>query len=386
MIAKLIVVHASTGRTDKIEAELSKLDDDSIFLLWDAFKIVIVNQNLTTPANKFVKANSRNSKNSKDKTMGISRKTVYIGEFLPWLKMLQQIDPGELDDLHGDKPKYSTKGVGKFTGVQLNFEENTSKVDLDSAQDWVDADFTTADEDDLESKIIQRLTKVFDKKLAPLLKLAERVEKLEANYRALRDNYGSIKTKMSIEYQEKLQKLDVKHIEKKQEEIDAELEKLKSTRKEFDKDFNDAMQSTRDKKKFKKSPASVTNSGRFHVWGRNDGDTGVPKIPRVFNFAASKIPNTEQYTTDWLKEQQQKIFDRRNIQAKVIQVEQIKAKFLNARTKTFRVLIRTEDMEVTTDSFLETKMWIGGLSISKYRRPRALTEDLVASPSGGLEQ
>ena len=171
----------------------------------------------------------------------------------------------------------------------------------------------------------------------------------------------------------------------KQEEIELELTTLRSARKEFEKDFNDAMQSTRDKKKSRKPSASAAQPSRFHVWGRNSADTGLPTIPRVFNFAVSKIPNTADYSTEWFKDYQQKIFDRRDLQATIIDVQKIKSSFSGARTKTFKVLIKTVDMEVTVEKFFDYKMWVGGVYVSKYKRPRDMRLDPEAGSEAGLE-
>ena len=68
----------------------------------------------------------------------------------------------------------------------------------------------------------------------------------------LRMHFNSTKTQMDFDFDSKLQKLDVKNIVETQDQIVSELNTLKAARKEFEQDFNNAMQSSRDKKKSKK--------------------------------------------------------------------------------------------------------------------------------------
>ena len=384
LVHKLIEVFPEK-REAGITPELLKLNHDSVFLMWDAFKIVLVDQKLADQNDKFVKANSKNGRKSK-LGIAISRETVYVGECVEWLNKMMTFDAGLLDDMHGDRPKYSNKELeGGFLPVQMNFGSGNNNVDLnpDSVQDdWVDDDESDDISDSLEDriaeKVVKRLTAVIDSKLKPFSKLFDRVKKLEQDFEGIRKHVSKHKTDLENNVNKKLQQLDVANIVAKQEEIDQQLEKLKKARE----DFNDAIK-MKDNVKSKKPPASAASPNRFHVWGRNSADSGAPAIPRFFNFAVSKIPNKDDYSTDWFKENQQKIFDRRNLKATIIEVEQIKATFPNARTKTFKVLVMTEDMEVSIENFLEQRLWTFGLSISKYKRPRLPRPDLVASH--GLE-
>ena len=387
LVNKLIEIFPEK-REAGITPELEKLNHDSVFLMWDAFKIVIVDQKLASTSHKFVKANSKHGRSSKQ-GIGISRETVYIGECLEWLNKMRTFDAGLLDDVHGDKPKYSNKELeGGFLPVQMNFGDgkNDENLGSDSTQDWVDeSDDDTADqslEDRIAEKVVKRLTAVIDSKLKPFSKLFDRVKKLEDDFEGIRNHVSNHKTELEKNVNKKLQQLDVANIVAKQEEIDQQLEKLRKAKDEFDLNLND-VNKLKDKVRSKKSSTSTTNPSRFHVWGRNTADSGAPAIPRVFNFAVSKIPNKDDYSTAWFKENQQKIFDRRNLKANIIEVEQIKATFPNARTKTFKVLVMTEDMEVNIENFLEQRLWTGGLSISKYKKPRFPRPDLVAS--NGLE-
>ena len=85
----------------------------------------------------------------------------------------------------------------------------------------------------------------------------------------------------------------------------------------------------------------------------------------------SKIPNKTEYSTDWLKTSEQRLFREFNLQATIIGVEQMKASFSGARTKSFKILVMTEDREVTIQQFLNPKLWVSGVSISKFRRPKS---------------
>ena len=388
LVNKLIEVFP-VKREAGVTAELLKLNHDSIFLMWDAFKIVLVDQELLTKNDKFVKANSRHGR-SNTKGLAISRETVYVGECVEWLNKMRTFDAGLLDDMHGDRPKYSTKEVGDgFVGVQMSFGGGSNTDDLGTAQDeddWADESDDDISSDSLEDriaeKVVKRLTKVLEKELKPYKKLFDRVKKLEDDFEGIRNHVSNHKTKLENHVNQKLQQLDVANIVAKQDEIDQQLEKLKKAREEFDSNFNDVI-NKKDKVKSKKSSTPAANPNRFHVWGRNSADSGAPAIPRVFNFAVSKIPNNDEYPTSWFKENQQKIFDRRGLAANIIEVEQIKASFPNARTKTFKVLVMTEDMEVNIEKFLDQRMWIGGVSVSKFKRPRFPRPDLVASH--GLE-
>ena len=116
-------------------------------------------------------------------------------------------------------------------------------------------------------------------------------------------------------------------------------------------------------------------TGRFQVWGRGADTSGAPSIPRVFNFVVSKIPNKTEYSTDWLKSSEQRLFQEFKLQATIIGVEKMKASFTGARTKSFKVLVMTDDREVTIQHFLNPKVWVSGVSVSKFRRTRSQQPD-----------
>ena len=53
----------------------------------------------------------------------------------------------------------------------------------------------------------------------------------------------------------------------------------------------------------------------------------------------------------------------------------MKASFTGARTKSFKVLVMTDDREVTIQHFLNPKVWVSGVSVSKFRRTRSQQPD-----------
>ena len=80
LVHKLIEVFPEK-REAGITPELLKLNHDSVFLMWDAFKIVLVDQKLASEKDKFVKSNSKHGRSNKQ-GIAITRETVYVGECL----------------------------------------------------------------------------------------------------------------------------------------------------------------------------------------------------------------------------------------------------------------------------------------------------------------
>ena len=151
-----------------------------------------------------------------------------------------------------------------------------------------------------------------------------------------------------------------------QQAVETQLKELKTLKNDFDKSFADVARTP--------PPAASlprqSQPQRFQVWGRSADTSGVPPIPRVFHFAVSKIPNKEEYSADWLKKEQVKNFKKQDLKATIIECEQIKPSFPNARTKTFRILIMTEDRKLTVERFADPYLWVNAVSISRYRKPR----------------
>ena len=346
--------------------QLDQLDTDSIFQTWDTVKILLVKQNIETENSKFVKANTRNGRNFNG--VAISREKVYIGEILEKCARLKRFDHLTFAHEYKDKIQYSKRKTTDFRTEGLVFE----KEDLDSASHWVDDDSEDAgDCDNLE--LTSRIEAILEIKLKPL---ENRLKLLEDNYQNIQNSYTLNKTNLVNEFDQKLKKLDLSQILDQQQAVEKQLKELKTLKNDFDKSFADVARAP--------PPARQSQPQRFQVWGRSADSSGAPPIPRIFQFAVSKIPNKEAYSADWLKKEQVKNFKKKDLEATIIECEQIKPSFPNARTKTFRVLIMTEDRKLTVERFSDSYLWVNGVSVSRYRRPRYQqpVEAAAADPIG----
>ena len=346
---------------NKIEAELRKLDYDSLFQLWDANKIALVDQNLLTKDDPLVKANSRNAKTIKGKGISVCRELVYIGEICNRLTNMKTLDHDKLFSQYGEKLQYSNKNCGAFSKVSLNLgSEEDSQGNLDMA----------GLEDRIANKVAFRLAEILDERLKPFQSLAERLLGVETNLHLLTNSLKLTRAQMDQKISEKIKSPDLSKISAAQKEMDKELEKLEKLRQSFEKDLREAAVPPRRPKSVPVTHAAPPTTDRFQVWGRGADTSGAPSIPRVFNFVVSKIPNRTEYSTNWLKDAEQRIFREIGLQATIIEVEQMKASFTGARTKSFKFVVMTEDIDVSLHNFMNPKAWVSGVSISRYRRPK----------------
>ena len=352
-----IILHLETLGVNYLAVELDQLDQESIFQTWDAVKIVLVEQKILTENSKFVKANTRNGRRLQGGP-AISRETVYIGEILEQCAKLKRFDHLTFAQEYQNKIKYSNKKSQDFRTVGIQFE----KEDLDSASHWIDED--SKDDGDCDNaELTSRVEAILKVKLKPI---EDRLKLLEDNYTNIQNSFTLNKTKLVNDFDQKLAKLDLSQILGQQQAVEKQLKELKTLKNDFDKSFADVARAP--------PPAAPlprqSQPQRFQVWGRSADTSGVPTIPRVFHFAVSKIPNKEEYSADWLKKEQVKNFKKQDLKATIIECEQIKPSFPNARTKTFRVLIMTEDRKLTVERFADPYLWVNAVSISRYRRPR----------------
>ena len=349
-----------------LASELDQLDPDSIFQTWDAVKIVLVEQKIMTKESKFVKANTRNGRRFEGQA--VSREAVYIGEILEQCAKLKRFDHLTLANEYQDKITYSNRKTKDFRTVGMKFV----KEDLDEASHWLDEP-SEDDGDDDDSELSSRVEAILKIKLKPLV---DRITKLEDNYTNLQNSFTLSKTNLVNDFDQKLEKLDLSQILDQQQAVEKQLKELKTIKTDLDKSFAEVARSP--------SPPRPTQPQRFQVWGRSADTSGAPTIPRVFHFAVSKIPNKEDYSADWLKKEQVKNFQKKDLQATIIECEQIKPSFPNARTKTFRVLIMTEDRKLTVERFTDSYLWVNGVSVSRYRKPRyqQQVEAAAANPIG----
>ena len=330
--------------------------------LWDANKIVLVEQGLLKKDDPLVKANSRNSKNDKTRNISISREQVYIGEICRHLAKLKTLDHDELFTRFGEKLQYSNKNCGNFQTFSFDLgTEKSLRIDMDD---------TSGLEDRIASKVVFRLTEILDDRLKDIQGLASRVLELETNLLTLTNSFKLTKTQLDQRISEKIKSPDLSKLSVTQKEMDKGIDKLEKLRVSLEKDLREAALPARTPQFVPRTEAAPPTTSRFQVWGRGADKSGAPNIPRVFNFVVSKIPNKTEFSTDWLKAEEQRIFRDLRLQATIIEVEKMKASFQGARTKSFKVLVMTEDKDVTLEKFLNPHVWVNGVSVSKYKRPK----------------
>ena len=103
------------------------------------------------------------------------------------------------------------------------------------------------------------------------------------------------------------------------------------------------------------------------IWGQGN-DSSNETIARVYTFAASRIPNQENYSCDWFKSQTQKLFASNKHQVEILRVERIPSYYPSARTKSFKFLLKTKE-NLAANDLLQPNNWIRGLKIARFRRP-----------------
>ena len=106
---------------------------------------------------------------------------------------------------------------------------------------------------------------------------------------------------------------------------------------------------------------------KFSVWGHGKDHSTNKEIPRIFVFAASKIPNDDSYSCEWFREQSQAIFDKNKLRVKIMEVTRIPASFMNCQTKSFKIVIQGS-YDVDENCFGRQSCWLGGLKITRYRK------------------
>ena len=106
---------------------------------------------------------------------------------------------------------------------------------------------------------------------------------------------------------------------------------------------------------------------KFRVWGQGKDRSTNEEIPRIFVFAASKIPNDDSYSCEWFREQSQAIFDKNKLKVKIMEVSRIPASFMNCQTKSFKIVIQGS-YDVDENCFGRQSCWLGGLKITRYRK------------------
>ena len=105
------------------------------------------------------------------------------------------------------------------------------------------------------------------------------------------------------------------------------------------------------RKKFIKEP--------FSVWGQGT-DSSNEAIPRVYTFAASKIPNKENYSCNWFKSQTEQLLASNKFEVEILKVERIPSVYLSAKTKSFKFLVKTKD-NLSLNELMQANNWIKGL-------------------------
>ena len=105
----------------------------------------------------------------------------------------------------------------------------------------------------------------------------------------------------------------------------------------------------------------------FSVWGEGT-DSSNEAIPRVYTFAASKIPNKENYSCNWFKSQTEQLLTSNKFEVEILKVERIPSLYLSAKTKSFKFLVKTKD-NLSLNELMQANNWIKGLKVARYRRP-----------------
>ena len=188
---------------------------------------------------------------------------------------------------------------------------------------------------------------------------------------------------------------DIRYLKKKlesqtnpnSEEITIEINKLKEARKnlsaesitrQIDEEIKAALAKSKNEIGNSVSNRLRTQSTPYQqsrkptaIWGESK-DTTNDDIARVYVFAASKIPKQECYSEGWFKRSTQEAFDKNKLQAEIITVEQVPANFQTAKTKTFKVLVKAKE-GLNPDDFLNSKNWLRGIKITRFKRPRSNT-------------
>ena len=361
--------------TTRLTHELQRLDHDSLFQLWDAKKIALVDQGIMTKDDPFIKANSRNARTNKSLKISISREAVYIDEICRHLGKLHGIEHDKFFTQFGEELQYSKNKCGNF---QTNFSLDLGPKDEASTSSTVSSDL----EDRIVTRVVFRLTEILDQRLKAYQTLPERVEAAEVDLINLTNSFKLYRTNLEDRLKLKLPKMDSSKVQEKQKKIDDRLQSLEDLKSTLEKDLSEAVQPAGPTRVLPSPSTALPTPDRFQVWGRGTDMSGAPAIPRVYNFAVSKIPNKPEFSTDWLLNEQKRIFQMYDLQATIISVEQIKASFQGARTKSFKVLIMTEDRAVHLEKFLNPNIWISGVSVTKFRRPRHPRLEIPTTGSG----
>ena len=199
----------------------------------------------------------------------------------------------------------------------------------------------------------------------------------------------------SIEKQVNSNVEDIKSLKKKiesqvtNEDINAELEKLKKANEsneniaaKVDNELKAAI--AKSQQEIEKASSNMrSRASTIHstpairrrsnaIWGDGKDESNTDDIQRVYAFAAQKIPKQEIYSEGWFQRSCQQIFDKNNVKAEVMTVEQVPANFQTAKTKTFKVLVKAKE-GLNPDDFKNPKNWVRGTKISVFRRPRSNT-------------
>jgi len=202
------------------------------------------------------------------------------------------------------------------------------------------------------------------------------------NFTNLKENLGShIKLELNAFY-EKVQGYVVKAVDSVEKKLLSKISKNSEECAKMDEKFSDQCQKldekidqVRDevyKKKNNQYQNEITTTEKFYepkfsVWGHGKDQSTNKEIPRIFVFAASKIPNNDSYSCEWFREQSQAIFDKNRLRVKIMEVSRIPATFTNCRTKSFKIVIEGS-YDVDENCFGRESCWMGGLKITRYRK------------------
>ena len=231
-------------------------------------------------------------------------------------------------------------------------------------------------------------------------KMKERIDGFEATIKALNVEEIKNKSKQINDDFDKMLHMKNEYEREKKEIIDsakAELASLAPTwieshLKRNVSEFQNLLSQGRQRSSSIRSQATATQNQnptrsssfgpppeRLAVWGQGQQDGNAPAIPRHYTVALSKIPKTAVYSNDWIKENQQNLFDTSRAKPKILEVTDIPSNFPEAKTRTVKIIIEIESKFGPNEIF-DPKIWISGLLAKRYKFIRTQNQQRADGP------
>ena len=405
-VVNQVIEGLQAGCSDRSLQELiSKMGTSVIFEIWDATRNMLYDQDIIEINDNILTVNKRVSSNAANGTR-LSAETKYITDIVSWASKLM---PGQHEMLvksYGEQKKTKWDNESKIiTHVKKNLEiliqaqgrndgstnksptavprknQNSNlegnlqiKVILDQITNATDTITNQMNKvnDTLNDKIeesTKAVEKTLDTKINESARLiTTRIDDISAD---LNNEINEIKNQAEItrnlvaDLQKKIENLELQH----EDTINNVIQANKNVT--MGRNFSTG-RIRRDSNDSALSNSSNQSYRRPFIWGGANDEDDTMIIDRAYVFAITKIPNQDKYSDIWLKKEQERIFNGSKINGadkiEIIQVERIKSNFNEARTKSFKMIVKVKGLSMI-DMFNKS-LWINGVCVKQYIRRR----------------